>query len=129
MGAAISSAAFDVYGLARRRSNYAKGKAMSHETYELKAEAREQVGKGSARAVRREGKVPAVIYGDKQPPLAIALSYKDIYYKIHGGGFLTTLATIDVGGAKIQVLPKDYQLDPVKRHACACRLPARFRVD
>lgn len=87
---------------------------MSHDTYELKAEAREQVGKGSARAVRREGKVPAVIYGDKQSPLAIALSYKDVFYKIHGGGFLTTLATIDVGGKKIQVLPKDYQLDPVK---------------
>ena len=82
--------------------------------YELKAEAREQVGKGSARAVRREGKVPAVIYGDKQPPLAIALSYKDIFYKIHGGGFLTTVATIDVDGKKIQVLPKDFQLDPVK---------------
>jgi large subunit ribosomal protein L25 len=86
---------------------------MSQEAYELKAEAREQVGKGSARAVRRDGKVPAVIYGDKQPPLAIALSYKEVYYKIHGGGFLTTVATIDVGGNKIQVLPKDYQLDPV----------------
>ncbi|HEY5818118.1 MAG TPA: 50S ribosomal protein L25/general stress protein Ctc [Mesorhizobium sp.] len=87
---------------------------MSHDTYELTAEARERVGKGSAREVRRNGKVPAVIYGDKQPPLAIALSYKDIYYKIHGGGFLTTLATINVGGQKIHVLPKDYQLDPVK---------------
>ena len=87
---------------------------MSNKSYELKAEAREQVGKGSARAVRREGKIPAVIYGDKQPPLAIALPYKDIFYKIHGGGFLTTLATIDVDGKKIQVLPKDYQLDPVK---------------
>ncbi|MEI5680987.1 MULTISPECIES: 50S ribosomal protein L25/general stress protein Ctc [unclassified Mesorhizobium] len=87
---------------------------MSHDTYELKAEAREQVGKGSARAVRRNGKVPAVIYGDKQPPLAIALSYKDIYYKIHGGGFKTTIATIDLDGKKIQVLPKDYQLDPVR---------------
>ncbi len=86
---------------------------MSHDTYELTAEAREQVGKGSARAVRRNGKVPAVIYGDKQPPLAIALSYKDIYYKIHGGGFLTTVATIDVGGKKISVLPKDFQLDPI----------------
>ena len=84
------------------------------ETYELKAEARERVGKGSAREVRRNGKVPAVIYGDKQPPLAIALPYKEIFYKIHGGGFLTTIATIDVDGQKIQVLPKDYQLDPVR---------------
>jgi large subunit ribosomal protein L25 len=87
---------------------------MSHETYELKAEARERVGKGSAREVRRNGKIPAVIYGEKKPPLAIALSYKDVYYKIHGGGFMTTIATIDVGGEKIQVLPKDYQLDPVR---------------
>ncbi|AWC22952.1 MULTISPECIES: 50S ribosomal protein L25/general stress protein Ctc [Aminobacter] len=84
------------------------------ETYELKAEARELVGKGSAREVRRNGKVPAVIYGDKQPPLAIALSYKDVFYKIHGGGFLTTVATIDVDGKKIKVLPKDFQLDPVR---------------
>lgn len=87
---------------------------MSHDTYELKAEAREKVGKGSARAVRREGKVPAVIYGEKQAPLAIALSYKDVYYKIHGGGFKTTVATIDVDGKKIRVLPKDYQMDPVR---------------
>jgi large subunit ribosomal protein L25 len=87
---------------------------MSHQAYELKAEARERVGKGSAREVRRNGKVPAVIYGDKQPPLAIALSYKEIFLKIHAGGFLTTVATIDVDGQKIQVLPKDYQLDPVR---------------
>ncbi len=83
-------------------------------SYELTAEARDKVGKGSAREVRRQGKVPAVIYGEKQSPLPIALSYKDIYYKIHGGGFLTTVATIEVGGQKIQVLPKDYQLDPVR---------------
>ncbi|MEX0404722.1 50S ribosomal protein L25/general stress protein Ctc [Aquibium sp. LZ166] len=87
---------------------------MAHEAYELKAEARERVGKGSARDVRRNGKVPAVIYGDKQAPLAIALTYKDVYMKIHGGGFLTTIATIDLDGKKIQVLPKDYQLDPVR---------------
>jgi len=87
---------------------------MSHDSYELKAEARERVGKGSARELRRNGKVPAVIYGDKQSPLSIALSYKDVYYKIHGGGFMTTVATIDVDGQKIQVLPKDYQLDPVR---------------
>ncbi|MDI6027154.1 50S ribosomal protein L25/general stress protein Ctc [Corticibacterium sp. UT-5YL-CI-8] len=87
---------------------------MSNETYELKAEARERVGKGSAREIRRNGKVPAVIYGDKQPPLAITLSYKEVFYKIHGGGFMTTVATIDLDGKKIQVLPKDYQLDPVR---------------
>ncbi len=87
---------------------------MSHSTYELKAAKRDRVGKGAARELRRNGQVPAVIYGDKQAPLAIALSYKDVYYKIHGGGFLTTVATIDVEGDKIRVLPKDFDLDPVK---------------
>lgn len=83
-------------------------------SYTLKAAARERVGKGSSRELRRNGQIPAVIYGDKQAPLSIALSYKDIFYKIHGGGFMTTIATIDLDGKKIQVLPKDYQLDPVR---------------
>jgi len=107
-------AAFDVCRkILRTLQQPSKGNAMS-KTYELKAEARDRVGKGSARELRRNGKVPAVIYGDKQPPLSIALSYKDVYYKIHGGGFLTTVTTIDVDGQKIRVLPKEYQLDPVR---------------
>ncbi len=100
-------------------------------SYELKAETRERVGKGSARAIRREGKIPAVIYGDKQPPLAIVVSYKDIFYKIHGGGFMTTVATIDVDGKKIRVLPKDYQLDAVRDfplHVDFLRVSAKSEV-
>jgi large subunit ribosomal protein L25 len=87
---------------------------MSHESYELKAEARERVGKGSARELRRNGLIPAVIYGDKQDPISIALSTKEVTHRIHAGGFLTTIATIDVDGKKYKVLPKDYQLDPVR---------------
>lgn len=84
------------------------------QSYELKAEARERVGKGSARAIRRNGKIPAVIYGDKDAPISITLPYKEVFMKIHAGGFLTTIATINVDGKKISVLPKDYQLDPVR---------------
>lgn len=84
------------------------------DTYELTAEARERVGKGSARELRRNGKIPAVIYGDKQSPVSIALPYKDVTRRIHAGGFMTTIATIDVDGKKYRVLPKDYQLDPVR---------------
>ncbi|MGE6783977.1 50S ribosomal protein L25/general stress protein Ctc [Ensifer adhaerens] len=87
---------------------------MSHASYELKAETRERVGKGSSRELRRNGLIPAVIYGDKQAPLSIALSTKEVTMKIHAGGFMTTVATIDVNGEKIRVLPKDYQLDPVR---------------
>lgn len=87
---------------------------MSHATYELKAELRERVGKGSSRELRRNGRIPAVIYGDKQAPLSISLPVKEVTLKIHAGGFMTTVATIDVDGQKISVLPKDYQLDPVR---------------
>jgi len=87
---------------------------MSNKTYELKAEARAQVGKGSARELRRNGFIPAVIYGDKQDPISIVLSRNEVTKKIHAGGFLTTLATIEVDGTKHSVLPKDFQLDPVR---------------
>ncbi|OCJ64960.1 50S ribosomal protein L25/general stress protein Ctc [Agrobacterium tumefaciens] len=87
---------------------------MSKESYELKAEARERVGKGSSRELRRNGLIPAVIYGDKQAPISIALSTNEVTKRIHAGGFMTTVAVIDVDGKKIKVLPKDYQLDPVR---------------
>ncbi len=87
---------------------------MSQENYVLKAEKRDRVGKGSARELRRNGFIPAVIYGDKKEPLSIALPYKDVTLKIHAGGFMTTLATIEVDGQKISVLPKAYDLDPVR---------------
>lgn len=87
---------------------------MSKETYELKAEARERVGKGSSRELRRNGLIPAVIYGDKQAPISIALSTNEVTKRIHAGGFMTTVASIVLNGEKISVLPKDYQLDPVR---------------
>ncbi len=87
---------------------------MSHATYELKASPRKSSGKGAARQLRRNGMVPAVIYGDKKEPVSIALPIKELSQKLHGGGFLTTLATLDVDGDKHQVLPKDFQVDPVR---------------
>lgn len=87
---------------------------MSHSSYKLKAEARERVGKGSSRELRRNGLIPAVIYGDKQPPIAIALSTNEVTKRIHAGGFMTTIAEIEVDGQTIRALPKDYQLDPVR---------------
>lgn len=105
---------------------------MSHSSYELKASLRDRVGKGSSRELRRQGLVPAVIYGDKQAPIAISLSTKDVTLKIHAGGFMTTVATIDVDGQKITVLPKDYQLDRVRdftMHVDFLRISADTRVE
>ena len=84
------------------------------QTYELQAISRERVGKGSTRALRREGKIPAVIYGDKKPPAPIELSTKEATKQLKAGGFMNTIGTIDLNGEKISVLPRDYQLDPVR---------------
>ncbi len=85
--------------------------------YELSATVREKVGKGAARSVRRQGMTPAVIYGGNKPPIAISLPARELSLKILGGGFYTSIATIDVGGEKVQALPRDYQLDPVSEKA------------
>ena len=82
--------------------------------YELKAEVRDRVGKGAARAVRRQDKVPAVIYGEKQPPIPIAIPQRETTQRLHAGGFLTHLVNIEVNGETIRAIPKDYQLDPVR---------------
>jgi large subunit ribosomal protein L25 len=81
---------------------------------ELKAVARERSGKGGARAVRREGRVPAVIYGGGGDAVSIALDGNQMRQLIFAGHFLTTIFEMDVDGSKTRVIPRDYQLDPVK---------------
>ncbi|KQT56925.1 50S ribosomal protein L25 [Methylobacterium sp. Leaf456] len=79
----------------------------------LEAVARDRVGKGAARAVRRQGQIPAVIYGGNQAPQAIAIELIRTRTLIYAGGFKTTLFEIGVGGKKVRAIPRDYQLDPV----------------
>jgi large subunit ribosomal protein L25 len=81
---------------------------------QIQASTRAQVGKGAARAVRRQGLTPAVIYGAGEAPVAIALDANKTRQMIYAGHFLTTLFEIDVDGKKTRVIPRDYQLDPVK---------------
>ena len=83
------------------------------DTIALPAEPRERVGKGAARAVRRAGRVPAVIYGDRKDPLTISLDPRDVDRELHKPGFFATLYDVEVGGKKHRVLPRDVQLDPV----------------
>ncbi len=84
------------------------------EMKKLAAVARDRVGKGAARAIRRQGMIPAVVYGTGQPPKAIAIEFKEAKKLIYDGGFMTTMFEIDIEGDKERVIPRDYQLDPVK---------------
>lgn len=79
----------------------------------ISAEQRERVGKGSARAARRAGLVPAVIYGDKKEPLGINMSSREITKIVHQPGIFGRLLDIEVGGKKSTVLTRDIQFHPV----------------
>src|ERR1700759_901919 len=81
---------------------------------ELKATARPSVGKGAARAERRAGRVPGVIYGNNQPPTPISVDDRELRQRILAGRFLTTIYDIDLEGKKHRVIPRDFALDPVK---------------
>jgi large subunit ribosomal protein L25 len=81
---------------------------------QMKAVARSRAGKGAARADRRAGRVPGVIYGDGKPPLNISVDHGDLKQRIYAGRFLTTIYELDIDGTKERVIPRDFQLDPVQ---------------
>jgi len=82
--------------------------------YEIAAEKRERAGKGIARALRREGLVPAVIYGDKKDPEGVSIKIGELNKLFNTGRFMSTLLDIDVDGKKQRVIARDVQLHPVR---------------
>jgi large subunit ribosomal protein L25 len=87
---------------------------MMAEAVELKAWARARTGKGGARASRREGRVPGIVYGDKSAPETIDVDYRTISQQLQTGHFQSTICMLDLDGAKIRVIPRDVQLDPIR---------------
>jgi large subunit ribosomal protein L25 len=79
----------------------------------LSAETRERAGKGASRAMRREGRVPAVVYGNKEEALAIHVEEKALMKALNGGHFMNSVVMIDVAGKTARTLPKDVQFHPV----------------
>lgn len=86
---------------------------MSSKRYALAAQKRERAGKGIARQLRRDNRVPAVIYGDNKAPVIISLPEKEMRLEYHKGHIFTNLAELDVEGEKILALVRDVQLHPV----------------
>ena len=82
--------------------------------FEIAAEKRDLAGKGIARALRREGLVPAVIYGDKKDPEGISLQIGEIKKLFNTGRMMNTLLEIDLEGKKQRVIARDVQLHPVR---------------
>ena len=83
------------------------------DTHTLPAETRDRAGKGASRALRREGRVPAVIYGGKEAPLAVHVEEKELRRQLGTGHFTNSIVMVEVGGKSIRTLPKDVAFHPV----------------
>lgn len=83
------------------------------EALNLPAEARERAGKGASRAIRREGRTPAVIYGGKEEPTMIHVEQKELVRLLNTGHFMNSIVNIEIGGQTVRTLPKDVAVNPV----------------
>jgi large subunit ribosomal protein L25 len=95
------------------------------------AQTRERAGKGAARATRRAGRVPAVIYGGNIDPKIISLDPRDIKKGVETGGFFSTVYEIELEDGKERVLPRDMQLHPINdspQHLDLLRVTAATKV-
>jgi large subunit ribosomal protein L25 len=79
----------------------------------LPAEARDRAGKGASRQLRRDGRVPAVIYGGKEEPTPIHVEAKELARQLGTGHFMNSIVMIELGGQQVRTLPKDVALHPV----------------
>lgn len=79
----------------------------------LSAETRDRAGKGASRHLRREGRVPAVVYGNNEEALSIHLEEKALVKALSSGHFMNSVVMIDAGKAPVRTLPKDVQFHPV----------------
>ncbi|MEO7247916.1 MAG: 50S ribosomal protein L25/general stress protein Ctc, partial [Novosphingobium sp.] len=101
------------------------------DTLTLPAETRERAGKGASRALRREGRVPAVVYGGNEQPLSIHIEEKELRRQLGTGHFLNSIVEIDLGGKKMRTLPKDVAFHPVSSrplHADFLRISKDHKV-
>ncbi len=101
------------------------------DTLTLPAETRERAGKGASRALRREGRVPAVVYGGKEEPLAIHVEAKELIRQLGTGHFFNSVVEVEVGGSTFRTLPKDVAFHPVSDrplHVDFLRLSADSKV-
>ena len=97
----------------------------------LPAETRERAGKGASRVLRREGRVPAVVYGGKEEPLSIHVEEKELRRQLGTGHFFNSIVEIEVGGKKVRTLPKDVAFHPVSErplHADFLRISKDHKV-
>ena len=101
------------------------------EAHNLTAERRDRAGKGGARATRRAGRIPGILYGGADQPVLISMEPRALDREIRRPGFFATLYNLTLEGQSIRVLPRDLQLDPVSDkpvHIDLMRISAGARI-
>ena len=81
---------------------------------EIAARKREMQGTGPARRMRRMGRVPGVLYGGDKNPVSLELDHKDLYLNLRNEKFHASILTLDIGGAKEQVLLRSVSMHPFR---------------
>ena len=102
------------------------------EALTLAAETRDRAGKGASRVLRRQGRVPAVVYGGKEAPVGIHVEEKELARLLGSGHFTNSIVMIDVAGQQVRTLPKDVAFHPVSDrplHVDFFRLAADAKVE
>ena len=83
--------------------------------FDLVAELRDDAGKGSSRRLRREGKVPAIIYGGGKPPRALSFERNSLMRNMEQEAFFSSVINVQVGDKEQPAILKDVQMHPAKR--------------
>ncbi|MDX9741381.1 MAG: 50S ribosomal protein L25/general stress protein Ctc [Gammaproteobacteria bacterium] len=83
--------------------------------FELRAESRQDAGKGASRRLRRAGKVPAILYGGTEAPVMLALEHNPVMHSLENEAFYSHVLTVDIDGKKVSAVLKDLQRHPYKR--------------
>jgi large subunit ribosomal protein L25 len=101
-------------GVARGLNDHQKlWRQFMSDTLTLSAQLRDRAGKGASRALRREGRVPAVIYGDKKEPEAIHIAERELNKLLGTGHFMNSIVEVEIDGKSVVTLPKDVAFHPV----------------
>ena len=97
----------------------------------LEIKVREQAGKGGARASRRSGQIPGILYGGSEAPLLISVDDRSMRTAMHTPGFFSKPLHLKLDGKKLQVLPREVQVHPVTEvpvHVDFMRVSADSRI-
>ena len=104
-------------------------------TFEVQAQSRAAQGTGASRRLRREGKTPAVLYGENQEPLAITVDHKTVFYALEKESFHTAVIKLSVDGKAQDVVVRDFQMHPFRQEvqhidfqAVSADKPLKIRV-